>query len=1156
MNDPSCPSIRKLATSLLVLAMSGGFASVEAQGLAVRLAPQTSGLRWADDVGLDNDLFYGGGLALGFGQFVSLNGSYRFANAMQTSLGATDYDGGMASENVLDAELFSTGVEIRIGGAMFAPVLTGTGGLLQMSPEGRENVKQVVVGYGGGLDARIRPWLSGQLLVEDLRFRLDRSTLARDEGGGVASDPDRTATRRSTALTLSLGARLGGGRTSARANALDQDMTRVYRGEGLMVRAGLYGGVIRFDDALLLSERPYFGVRGGLDFGPFFGLRGTYAKGAQRDLGGFVGMTTWSGEAQFNVGRVTDWSTHILLGFGQIGFESDFLDTSGATPDDQNAVIVGAGVGIPVGSRAQIVVSLRDHITTVGEISGVSTPNDLRHNFGLSTGLSFLVTGAPSRPGPSGTGPTAIPRDVESVDVPQPGLEPYAAAEPEAGAPAETGADQAARESQVAPDSVDIPLPTPVPSQSGDSARVVTDTGVSIVQDSLSSGRQGNYQSERVVLIPLPTEGEVFIRYGPRPDQAAAGSPTISEPDTVGAPGAAAASASDTATVPDAAGPGLPSGVTTEDLAALEQRLAARLDTLSRGASVDPAQATTPVEPSPELEALRQQVEELAQLMREGALTDRGTLPPADTAAAADTTNPEPRVGVTTEDLAALEQRLAARMDTLARGAPTDTPQPTTAREPSPELEALRQQVEDLAQLMREGTPGGAGTQVIPLVAGPGEELVTELRDPFFQGAELRVGGSSVRETGPGISVAIEALFGDEVLGPLQPFAGLHVSEVGVDGSLAGTAYGGSVSSYGVNTGVRFELPEVRSVEPTLSLGLTGLTGGTRGDSPTEADVVESLYGGFVMGPKIALTGAWRRTPNARLQIVGAVGRLWAGPRGGWTIQAGVRWSRPPQEETFIRRVASSALFAPASSRSEPDTQAPTTGAAAADPERDALFARLDTLEESLRLEREARQRLEASTDSAAAAQAAAEASARTEQARLLAEARADSLATLSDSLAELGRRQAEARAAEEALERGLRELLGVVPSVQSVRRTDGRLVVVLGGSLFPTGATSLGPDTRPAVERVAQIVAGGPVESVVVSGHTDATGAPETNLQISRLRAEAVREVLIEEGVPVTLTEVVAAGELEPIASNDTPEGRRQNRRVEILILTTSIGD
>ena len=526
--------------------------------------------------------------------------------------------------------------------------------------------------------------------------------------------------------------------------------------------------------------------------------------------------------------------------------------------------------------------------------------------------------------------------------------------------------------------------------------------------------------------------------------------------------------------------------------------------------------------------------------------------------------------GVPSPDIAALETRLTARLDALSiqSTAAARAGQPQAG--PSPELTALTRQVEELGRVVRDRALLDAGPRFIPLEGGGASELVTEMRAPFFQGLELRGGGSRVRSSGSGASLALDALFGDRIIGPLQPFAGFHVGQVDVDGTVGGSAYVGSVTSYGMSAGARLGLPRIRSVLPSLNLGVSGVAGGTRGDTPPDADLVDILYGGFVMGPRVGLTGAWRRQRDGALQVVVSAARLWAGARGGWTVQAGLRWARPSRARTFLRPVGTRSQTAVAPPTvAQPAVQpeaGPTLADSVAAAQQASLLARLDELEQALGLEREARQqleseasqrleseanrletaerqRLEAAADSATVASRAAEA------ARQAAVARADSLSARADSAVAIQRQRDAAQAARDALEGRLRDLVGVLPSLQNVRRTDQGLEVVLGGSLFPTGATVLGSDTRPQVERIAQIITGGPFGRLVVRGHTDATGSPETNLVISRLRAEAVRQVLVEVGMEANLVDVVALGEQRPMAPNDTVDGRRLNRRVEILI-------
>jgi outer membrane protein OmpA-like peptidoglycan-associated protein len=72
----------------------------------------------------------------------------------------------------------------------------------------------------------------------------------------------------------------------------------------------------------------------------------------------------------------------------------------------------------------------------------------------------------------------------------------------------------------------------------------------------------------------------------------------------------------------------------------------------------------------------------------------------------------------------------------------------------------------------------------------------------------------------------------------------------------------------------------------------------------------------------------------------------------------------------------------------------------------------------------------------------------------------------------------------------------------------------------------------------------------IEIVGHTDDVGDDDYNLNLSLQRAEAVRDYLVSEGVDASKIATVGMGESMPIASNSTPEGRAENRRVEILVL------
>lgn len=121
---------------------------------------------------------------------------------------------------------------------------------------------------------------------------------------------------------------------------------------------------------------------------------------------------------------------------------------------------------------------------------------------------------------------------------------------------------------------------------------------------------------------------------------------------------------------------------------------------------------------------------------------------------------------------------------------------------------------------------------------------------------------------------------------------------------------------------------------------------------------------------------------------------------------------------------------------------------------------------------------------------------------------------------------------------------------VADARRTENGILVNLKSSLLFTTDSAV---VRPAaVEQIAQlgdILAKYPDDRIRIEGHTDATGSPARNEELSLRRAEAVREILASRGVNPRQMLVQGAGSTRPIADNATPEGRAANRRVELHI-------
>jgi outer membrane protein OmpA-like peptidoglycan-associated protein len=126
---------------------------------------------------------------------------------------------------------------------------------------------------------------------------------------------------------------------------------------------------------------------------------------------------------------------------------------------------------------------------------------------------------------------------------------------------------------------------------------------------------------------------------------------------------------------------------------------------------------------------------------------------------------------------------------------------------------------------------------------------------------------------------------------------------------------------------------------------------------------------------------------------------------------------------------------------------------------------------------------------------------------------------------------------------------------ILETRDTARGLVVNMSDVLFDSGKYTLRPLAREKLAKISGIVLAYPSLMLAVEGNTDSVGTEAYNQELSEQRAEGVRSYLTQEGVPESSTTATGFGKTRPIASNDTPEGRQQNRRVELIVSGEVIG-
>lgn len=161
------------------------------------------------------------------------------------------------------------------------------------------------------------------------------------------------------------------------------------------------------------------------------------------------------------------------------------------------------------------------------------------------------------------------------------------------------------------------------------------------------------------------------------------------------------------------------------------------------------------------------------------------------------------------------------------------------------------------------------------------------------------------------------------------------------------------------------------------------------------------------------------------------------------------------------------------------------------------------------------------------------------DKAEKAAKSRDEVKAELSEERAARIRAEEQAQAAKDRL-----------AEMAKLKEEKDRVTITLSGAvIFRTAKAELLPEAADKLNDVVDVLKSYPERDIIVNGHTDSRGSAAYNRKLSRRRAQSVKDYLTSQGVEAQRIKAHGLGESQPVASNDNPEGRANNRRVEIVV-------
>ncbi len=468
--------------------------TLHGQALKLGLGPSLEYQDWSKDLGLKDELFWGGQLSLSYGQAIDLQGYFHTRPNLNIGFSKVSDEiplGSVPNNQEIDALTYGANARIKLVAGPVSPYLQAGAGILRLDPSIKDASEVVTYNLGVGIEFRVGDGLTAQLGVQQTQFELDRLSLADTTEFPVSvSDPQRGSNWENFSASFSL--------AYAWETAGKADKEQGYESWSLAsIPLEPFAARVEFSDDQLPNQT-FVGLRTGVDLGATVGLRGFFMEGRTSGLGESAPIRLYGGEVQVFLSRVLGPSPYVSVGIGKLDFGRDYRDLQDNVRDDKTTLMFGGGIGFNLSDQFRLNAGIRDMVMKTDNVADARPSNKLDHNWIVSTGITFNL-------GRSRTQHQPIrPETFEtSASVP-------ASTQNAAGSKAEFRANRSLTDT------------------TGASQSALSNIGYE--QDAAASKADPSFVSDQVVSFPVPKEGEVYIRYGKPSDRL---SPTSVRTDTV-----------------------------------------------------------------------------------------------------------------------------------------------------------------------------------------------------------------------------------------------------------------------------------------------------------------------------------------------------------------------------------------------------------------------------------------------------------------------------------------------------------------------------------------------------------------------------------------------------------------------------------------------